>query len=66
MMLTVIDDAQRAYGLGVEAYLTKPFDEEEVLAEIQRLLGKRNQKRRGGVGPKQESQTLLEHLTKPK
>ena len=33
MMLTVIDQAQRAFGLGVEAYLTKPFDDQKVISK---------------------------------
>ena len=44
IMLTVIDDAQRAFGLGVEAYMSKPFDEQKVMSEIQRLLHKRHQR----------------------
>lgn len=63
MMLTVINDAQRAFGLGVEAYLTKPFDEEKMLSEIQRLLNKGKQARRVVVlGKQEDSQELLAKL----
>ena len=63
IMLTVIDDAQRAFGLGVEAYMTKPFDEKQVISEIRRLLGKRSQQRRVVVlGQNEESRVVLEQL----
>jgi signal transduction histidine kinase/DNA-binding response OmpR family regulator len=42
LMLTVLQDAQRAYGLGVEAYLTKPFKEDAILREARRLLSQRS------------------------
>ena len=38
LMLTVVDDAQRAYGLGVERYLNKPFEPQKIVAEINSLL----------------------------
>ena len=41
MMLTVIEDAQRAYGLGVEAYITKPFEPSDVLEEVNKIINKR-------------------------
>ena len=63
MMLTVIDDAQRAFGLGVEAYLTKPFDEPKMLSEIRRLLNQSNQARRVVVlGNQADSRELLQKL----
>ena len=65
LMLTVLDDAQRAFGLGVEGYLTKPFEEAAVTAEVQRLLGKRTQQRRVVVlGRKQDSRDVLTQLDK--
>jgi len=63
MMLTVIDDAQRAYGLGVESYLTKPFQEERLLGEVKRLLNQEDKPQRVVVlGKSEDSQTLLERL----
>ena len=60
MMLTVINQAQRAFGLGVEAYLTKPFDEQKVITEVRRLLNKRVEPRRVVVlGQKEDSRTAL-------
>ncbi len=38
LMLTVVDDAQRAYGLGVERYLNKPFEPQKIVAEINALI----------------------------
>ena len=37
LMLTVIKDEQRAYGLGVESYLTKPFEAADVLQAVKEL-----------------------------
>ena len=34
IMLTVVDDAQHAYGLGVDAYLTKPFEPAAIINEF--------------------------------
>lgn len=63
IMLTVIDDAQRAFGLGVEAYMTKPFEEEKIISEIRRLLNKRSQRRRVVVlGQREDSTALIQHL----
>ena len=65
MMLTVIDQAQRAFGLGVEAYLTKPFDDQKVISEVGRLLNKRVEPRRVVVlGQKEDSRAVLEQLQK--
>jgi signal transduction histidine kinase len=43
VMLTVTDDPDRAAQLGVDAYLTKPFDADRLAAEIARLLLSANQ-----------------------
>ena len=43
LMLTVVDDAQRAYGLGVERYLSKPFEPQEIVNEIEELIRKRSE-----------------------
>ena len=62
IMLTVLDDAQRAFGLGVEAYMSKRLMNSEVLSEIQRLLLKRQQRRRVLVlGPSKDSRPMLRH-----
>ncbi|MEC7984304.1 MAG: hybrid sensor histidine kinase/response regulator [Myxococcota bacterium] len=63
LMLTVIEDAQRAYGLGVESYLTKPFEEKRILHEVKRLLQKQGQKRNIVVlGKKADSEPILRQL----
>ena len=41
IMLTVVDDAQRAYGLGVEVYLSKPFEPARVLESVTGLIERR-------------------------
>ena len=41
LMLTVLEDEQRAYGLGVASYLTKPFDAADVLKNVEVLVGQR-------------------------
>ena len=38
IMLTVVDDAQRAYGLGVERYISKPFEPQRIIDEINDLV----------------------------
>ena len=38
MMLTIVDDAQRAYGLGVDRYLTKPFEPGVVASQVEELI----------------------------
>jgi len=40
LMLTVIDDAQRAYGLGVDRYFSKPFEPQDIVTEIGQLIQK--------------------------
>ncbi len=63
IMLTVLNDAQRAFGLGVDAYLTKPFEADAVMAEVKRLLDKRAQPRRVVVlGQREDSQSVLDQL----
>ena len=63
LMLTVLDDAQRAYGLGVEGYLTKPFEEEVLTGEVHRLLATRGQQPRVVVlGLESDSRAVLERL----
>ena len=63
MMLTVLKEAQRAFGLGVDAYQTKPFDDQKVLLEVQRLLDKRKARRRLVVlGSSDDSQAILDKL----
>jgi signal transduction histidine kinase len=39
VMLTIVDEPERAARLGVEAYLRKPFDTDELLRRVRRLLG---------------------------
>ena len=43
MMLTVVDDAQRAFGLGVDRYVTKPFEPQQIAHEVQDLLQERSE-----------------------
>ena len=67
VMLTVLQDAQRAYGLGVESYMTKPFEEKQILQEVRRLLQKRLQHRKVVVlGQKDDSQAVLRQLEQVK
>ena len=42
LMLTVVDDAQRAYGLGVERYASKPFEPQDIVQQIETLIHTRN------------------------
>ena len=63
LMLTVLDDAQRAYGLGVEGYLTKPFEEEVLTQEAHRLLAvPRQQPRVVVLGEEDASRDVLSRL----
>ena len=63
LMLTVLDDAQRAYGLGVEAYLTKPFEAGKVIEEVRRLLDQSREPRKIVVlGGKDDSHEVLQQL----
>ena len=39
VMLTIVDEPERAARLGVEAYLRKPFDTDELLRRVRRLTG---------------------------
>ena len=39
VMLTIVDEPERAARLGVEAYLHKPFDTDELLRRVRRLVG---------------------------
>jgi CheY-like chemotaxis protein len=39
VMLTILDEPERAARLGVEAYLHKPFDTDELLRRVRRLAG---------------------------
>jgi DNA-binding response OmpR family regulator len=39
VMLTILDEPERAARLGVEAYLHKPFDTDELLRRVGRLVG---------------------------
>jgi signal transduction histidine kinase len=39
VMLTIVDEPERAARLGVEAYLHKPFDTDELLRRVRRLAG---------------------------
>ncbi|MEC7983673.1 MAG: ATP-binding protein [Myxococcota bacterium] len=41
IMLTVVDDAQRIYGLGVERYITKPFEPQKIVMEATDLIKNR-------------------------
>ena len=43
IMLTVVDDAQRIYGLGVERYITKPFEPNHIVTEAETLLSQRGE-----------------------
>ena len=63
IMLTVVNEAQRAYGLGVEVYLTKPFEGDAVLGEVKRLLSKRETSRSVVVlGGQEDSREVLRQL----
>ena len=59
LMLTVFDDPQRAYGIGVEAYLTKPFEPQVIIHTVKDLLLQKK-KNRGIVtlGSKADSDCL--------
>jgi CheY-like chemotaxis protein len=39
VMLTILDEPERAARLGVEAYLHKPFDTDDLLRRVRRLVG---------------------------
>mgnify|MGYP001177586435 FL=1 len=43
LMLTVVDDAQRAYAMGVERYINKPFEPSRVVSEVEDLLRERQE-----------------------
>ncbi|MEC7984915.1 MAG: ATP-binding protein [Myxococcota bacterium] len=43
IVLTVVDDAQRIYGLGVERYITKPFEPQEIVTEAELLIQQRGE-----------------------
>ena len=63
LMLTVIQDAQRAYGLGIEGYVTKPFAEAHLLSEVRRLLDRRTRTRQLVVlGSTEDSRALVDRL----
>ena len=61
LMLTVMDDAQRAYGMGVDRYLNKPFEPQHVVSEVQSLIAERAGKSHaiviGDVGANQDRLT---------
>lgn len=38
VMLTVVDDVQRGYGLGVDLYLKKPIEPEQIVKEVKKVL----------------------------
>ena len=46
IMLTVVDDAQRIYGLGVERYITKPFEPDHIVSEGEVLMQNRGKPRK--------------------
>ena len=65
VMLTVLDDAQRAFGLGVDAYLTKPFEAGEILTAVKRLLTTRMGARNVVVyGDREGNEDVFELLAK--
>ena len=35
LMLTVVDDAQRAYGLGVDLFVSKPFEPQDIVQQVE-------------------------------
>ena len=41
LMLTVLDDAQRAYGMGVDRYISKPFEPQQIVHEVKSLITER-------------------------
>jgi CheY-like chemotaxis protein len=43
IMLTVVDDAQRAYGLGVDRYISKPFEPQDIVSEVEALIETRTE-----------------------
>ena len=63
MMLTVVDDAQRAYGLGVEMYLNKPFEPADILTKVKSLVVRRsNQQNIVVLGNTQSNDALFQLL----
>ena len=45
LMLTVVNDAQRVYGLAIEKYINKPFDPTEVLTAMKEIIHRQPQQR---------------------
>ncbi|MFB2891528.1 response regulator [Aerosakkonemataceae cyanobacterium BLCC-F50] len=46
IILSIVEDKDRGYGLGIDSYLTKPINTEELLTNIERLLSQGTSKRK--------------------
>lgn len=46
IILSIVEDKDRGYGLGIDSYLTKPINTEELLSNIERLLSQGTSKRK--------------------
>ena len=42
-MLTVVDEVQRGYGLGVDLYIKKPVEPEQIVIEVQKVFDRKGQ-----------------------
>ncbi|GAB6179668.1 hypothetical protein JCM14036_09870 [Desulfotomaculum defluvii] len=64
IILSIIEDKERGYHIGVDRYLTKPINFEELLREIQVLIYQGNSKKKVLVVDENEStlKTLIEAL----
>ncbi|SMC51804.1 cache domain-containing protein [Sporomusa malonica] len=61
VMLSIIEDQQRGYSIGVDRYLTKPVNIEVLLSEIKSLLSLESHRK--NILVVDDDQTLLQHLT---
>ena len=64
LILTIIEDAERGYSVGVDSYMTKPHEPERLVSEVERLLGAGAPRRRVLVvvdqSPEDEVISMLE------